>query len=466
MVKENTYDLIIIGSGPGGYVAAIRAAQLGLKTLIIEEKKLGGVCLNWGCIPTKALLRASEIKHIISDSKAYGINIDNSSDDWDLIIDRSRKVADKLSKGVEYLLKKNKIDVVYGFGTISGVGRVIVNDGTNKNLYIASNIILATGARPKNINGLLPDNKNIWSYKEAMIPDKKPESILIIGGGAIGVEFASFYNDFGTKVTIIEAQKHILPSEDIDVSIFVREKLEQDGIKILTNTKINKITSLKNMVNAEIIMEDGTTREEKFSKSIVSIGIESNIENIGLDTVNVKQENGRIITDHFGQTSEKGIFAIGDITGAPWLAHKASHEGINAANYISNPKEAIKHKKIIPGCTYSRPQVASIGLTEKKAKEIGLKIKVGVFPLLGNGKAIALGDSNGFVKTIFNEDNGELIGAHMVGPEVTELISTYAVAMQLEATEIDLFNTVFPHPTVSESIHESVLDAYDRAIHI
>jgi len=462
MVKENTYDLIIIGSGPGGYVAAIRAGQLGLKTAIIEESQLGGVCLNWGCIPTKALLRASEIKHLISVSKDFGIKVDNSSYDWKLIIDRSREVADKLSKGVKYLLKKNKIDVINGRGKISGVGRVIVND----NLYTASNIILATGARPKNINGLLSDSKNIWSYKEAMIPDKKPESILVVGAGAIGIEFASFYSDFGTEVTVIEAQNHILPNEDIDISVFVRDKLEQEGIKILTNTKIKTITSLKDKIDAEFIMQDGTLHKEKYSKSIVSIGIEANIKNIGLETVDVKQENGRIFTNHFGETSEKGIFAIGDITGAPWLAHKASHEGINAVNYIFNPKEVTNQKKIIPGCTYSRPQVASIGITEKKANELGVKVKIGVFPLHGNGKAIALGESNGFVKTIFNKDSGELIGAHMVGPEVTELISTYAIAMQLEATEMDLFNTVFPHPTVSEAIHESVLDAYDRAIHI
>ena len=466
MNKENSYDLIVIGSGPGGYVAAIRAGQLGLKTAIIEEGQLGGVCLNWGCIPTKALLRASEIKHILSESKGFGINIEKSTYDWKLVIARSREVAAKLSKGVEHLLKKNKIDVIKGRGILSGVGRVIVNDGNKDHLYISSNIILATGARPKNINGLLSDNKNIWSYKEAMIPDKKPESLLVVGAGAIGVEFASFYNDFGTKVTIIEAQNYILPSEDVDVSVFVKEKLEKDGIKILTNTKIKNIKSLKDEIDSEIIMNDGSIHKENYSKAILSIGIVANIENIGLDTVDIKQENGRIITDSFGQTSEKGIFAIGDITGAPWLAHKASHEGINAVNYIFSPKESIKHKKIIPGCTYSRPQVASIGLTEKKAKEEGLKLKIGMFPLLGNGKAIALGDSNGFVKTIFNEDNGELIGAHMVGPEVTELISTYAVAMQLEATEMDLFNTVFPHPTVSESIHESVLDAYDRAIHI
>ena len=466
MAKENSYDLIVIGSGPGGYVAAIRAGQLGLKTVIVEKEQLGGVCLNWGCIPTKALLRASEIQHILTESKKFGINVDKYSYDWKMIIDRSRKIADKLSTGVEYLLKKNKIDVISGHGKISGVGRVIVNNGLTENLYIASNIILASGARPKNINGLLSDNKNIWSYKEAMIPDKKPESIIVVGAGAIGVEFASFYNDFGTKVTIIEAQEHILPSEDIDVSLYVKEKLEQEGIKILTNTKINTITSLKNMVSAEIIKEDGTKHKEKYSKAILAIGIEANIENIGIETVNVKQENDRIVTDDFGQTSEKGIFAIGDLTGAPWLAHKASHEGINAVNYIFNPKEASKHKKIIPACTYSRPQVASIGMSEKMAKENSISIKVGKFPLIGNGKAIALGDSSGFVKTIFNKNTGELIGAHMVGPEVTELISTYAIAMQLEATEMDLFNTVFPHPTVSESIHESVLDAYDRAIHI
>jgi dihydrolipoamide dehydrogenase len=466
MTGNNSYDVIIIGSGPGGYVAAIRASQLGLKTAIIEKDKLGGICLNWGCIPTKALLRASEIKHILSETSDFGIKLEGINIDWKKVVSRSRKVSEQLSKGVDYLLKKNNVDIIYGEGKIAGNGRVTVKNKDDETLYTTSNIILATGARPKNIEGLKHDGKFIWSYKEAMIPQEKPDSILIVGAGAIGIEFASFYNDFGTKVTVIESQDRILPTEDKEISEFAKKSLLSSKIKILNSTKINKIVSDKNGILADYVDENGNRYEKKYSRAIMAIGINANIENIGIETVNIKTEDGKILTDNFNQTSEKGIFAIGDLTGAPWLAHKASHEGVNAVDFIHNPKISLKHKRIIPGCTYSRPQIASIGLTEEQAIEKKIKIKVGKFPLIGNGKAIALGNSDGFIKTIFNNETGELIGAHMIGPEVTELISTYCIAMQLEATELDFFDTIFPHPTVSESIHESVLDAYDRALHI
>ena len=466
MTNDKIYDVIIIGSGPGGYVAAIRASQLGLNTAVIEKDKLGGICLNWGCIPTKALLRASEINHIISETPDFGINVKNFSIDWKTIVSRSRKVSEQLSKGVDYLLKKNKVDIIIGEGRISGKGRVIVKNSDKETLYTTSNIILATGASPKKIKGLESDNKYIWSYKEAMVPEKRPDSILIVGAGAIGIEFASFYNDFGTEVTVVEAQEHILPSEDKEISMFAKKCFEDSKIKIFNNSKINYVKSNQKEVEAEFVDKLGKKHFKKYSRAIMAIGIDANIENIGLETVNIEIENGKVLTDRYNQTSEKGIFAIGDLTGAPWLAHKASHEGINAVNYIHNPNIKKKHNKIIPGCTYSRPQIASIGLTENEAIKKGIKIKVGKFPLIGNGKAIALGNADGFIKTIFSHETGELIGAHMIGPEVTELISTYSLAMQLEATELDLFDTIFPHPTVSESIHESVLDAYDRAIHI
>ena len=466
MRNDKIYDVIIIGSGPGGYVAAIRASQLGLNTAVIEKDKLGGICLNWGCIPTKALLRASEINHIISETPDFGINVKNFSIDWKTIVSRSRKVSEQLSKGVDYLLKKNKVDIIIGEGRISGKGRVIVKNSDKETLYTTSNIILATGASPKIIKGLESDNKYIWSYKEAMVPEKRPDSILIVGAGAIGIEFASFYNDFGTEVTVVEAQEYILPSEDKEISMFAKKCFEDSKIKIFNNSKINYVKSNQKEVEAEFVDKLGKKHFKKYSRAIMAIGIDANIENIGLETVNIEIENGKVLTDRYNQTSEKGIFAIGDLTGAPWLAHKASHEGINAVNYIHNPNIKKKHNKIIPGCTYSRPQIASIGLTENEAIKKGIKIKVGKFPLIGNGKAIALGNADGFIKTIFSHETGELIGAHMIGPEVTELISTYSLAMQLEATELDLFDTIFPHPTVSESIHESVLDAYDRAIHI
>ena len=462
----NNYDLIVIGSGPGGYVAAIRAAQLGLKVAIIERDKLGGICLNWGCIPTKALLKASELNYSLSKIEDFGIKINKPKYDWPKIISRTRKIASKLSLGVEHLLKKNKVEIIYGIGRIAGTGRVTVTKGKSNILYEAPNILIATGASAKYLPGIDSNSKNVWSYKEAMIPDEKPHKILIIGAGAIGVEFACFYNDFGSEVTLIELQKNILPSEDYEISILAKKYFEKSGIKIHVNTKLFELKSHSKVVNC-LLEHDGTSRKKyNFDKVILAVGIEANIDDIGLEHLNVEMKEGRILTDNYGVTSEQGIYAIGDVTGSPWLAHKASHEGIRCVEHICNPELLIKHKIIIPSCTFSRPQVASIGLTENEAKVKGYKVKIGKFPLSGNGKSIAMGSSDGLIKTIFNSVNGELIGAHMIGQEVTELISNYSIAMQLEATEEELFNIIFPHPTISESIHESVLNAFNRSLHI
>ena len=462
----NNYDLIVIGSGPGGYVAAIRAAQLGLKVAIIERDKLGGICLNWGCIPTKALLKASELNYSLSKIEDFGIKINKPKYDWPKIISRTRKIASKLSLGVEHLLKKNKVEIIYGIGRIAGTGRVTVTKGKSNILYEAPNILIATGASAKYLPGIDSNSKNVWSYKEAMIPDEKPHKILIIGAGAIGVEFACFYNDFGSEVTLIELQKNILPSEDYEISTLAKKYFEKSGIKIHVNTKLVELKSHSKGVNC-IIEHDGISKTKyNFDKVILAVGIEANIDDIGLEHLNVQMKDGRIITDNYGATSEQGIYAIGDVTGSPWLAHKASHEGVRCVEHICNPKLSIKHKIIIPSCTFSRPQVASIGLTENEAKVEGYKVKIGKFPLSGNGKSIAMGTPDGLIKTIFNSVNGELIGAHMIGHEVTELISNYSIAMQLEATEEELFNIIFPHPTISESIHESVLNAFNRSLHI
>ena len=464
----NTYDLIVIGSGPGGYVAAIRASQLGLKTLIVEKDRLGGICLNWGCIPTKALLRSADIENLLSEVENFGINIKQHAFEWNKVIERSRNVSNKLSEGVSFLLKKNKVDVVYGEGRLSGIGRVIVSNKDKKNiLYEAPNIILATGARPTIIKGLKPDNKNIWTYKDAMIPKILPKSLLVIGAGAIGAEFSSFYNDFGVDVTLVEFKDNILPMEDIEISSFVKEEFIKRGIKVLNNIKVTQLNSVKNSVKARLELPDGNYEEKSYSKAIVAIGIDANIDNLGINTVNISIKNNQIVTNAFGQTSETGIYAIGDITGAPWLAHKASHEAIRCVDNIINASNTSNYRNnVIPSCIYSRPQVASVGFTEEIAKEKKLEYKIGKFPLIGNGKALAIGDNSGFVKTIFNAKSGELLGAHMVGPDVTELVSIFSLAIKLEATELELINTVFPHPTISESIHESVLDAFDRAIHI
>ena len=461
----SNYDLIVLGSGPGGYVAAIRAAQLGLKAAIIEKEILGGICLNWGCIPTKALLKASELNYTLSKLDDFGINVIKPKYNWSKIVSRTRKVASKLSTGVGHLLKKNKIDIIYGMGSIAGQGRVIVNNNKKNVLHEAPNIIIATGARARTIPGI-KYNEHFWSYKEAMISDKKPEKLLIIGAGAIGVEFASFYNDFGSDVTLIEMQKNILPSEDLEISDLAKTYFEKSGIKVFVSTKAQDFKSNGNGVSCLLKNSGSIKKKHTFNKVIMAVGIEANVEDIGLENINLELDKGRIITDSCGATSEQGIYAIGDVTGPPWLAHKASHEGIRCVERIFDPNSTTNHRIIVPSCIYSRPQIASIGLTENGALEKGYKTKVGKFPLVGNGKSIAMGSSDGIVKTIFNKENGELLGAHMIGAEVTELISNYSIAMQLEATEDDLFNVIFPHPTVSESIYESVLNAFDRGLHI
>jgi dihydrolipoamide dehydrogenase len=469
----DTYDLIVLGSGPGGYVAAIRAAQLGMKVAIVEREKLGGICLNWGCIPTKALLRTSEIYHYLTHASAYGLTAERTGFDLARIVDRSRKVAGQLNAGVKGLMKKNKITVVEGEGTLTGKGGLkVVKDGKTTELQ-SKHIIVATGARARDLPFAKADGDKIWTYRHAMVPKEMPTRLLVIGSGAIGVEFASFYSDMGAEVTIVEMLDRILPVEDEEVSAFMHKALAKQGMKILTSSGVEKLEPGAGGVTATL--KGGDVRQ--FSHAIVAIGIVPNTEGIGLEALGVKTDRGHIATDGYGRTNVEGIYAIGDVTGPPWLAHKASHEGIVCVEAIA-AREAQKVTVTsdshlphpfetwnIPGCTYSRPQVASVGLTEAKAKEGGRAVKVGKFPFIGNGKAIALGEAEGFVKTVFDAKTGELLGAHMVGAEVTELIQGYAVARQLETTEEDLMHTIFPHPTLSEMMHESVLDAYGRAIH-
>ena len=462
-----SFDLVVLGSGPGGYVAAIRAAQLGLKTAIVEREALGGICLNWGCIPTKALLRTSEIYHYLTHAEAYGLKAEKPAFDLTKIVERSRKVAGQLNSGVKGLMKKNKVTVVEGEGTITGKGKLkVVKDGKTTELE-AKNIIVATGARARDLPFAKADGKRIWTYRHAMVPAEMPTNLLVIGSGAIGVEFASFYADMGAKVKIVEMLDRILPVEDADVSAFMTKALTKQGLTIMTSAGVEKLEAGAKSVKATIKDKDGKSATEEYSHVIVAVGIAPNTENVGLEALGVKTTKGHIDTDPYGRTNVEGIWAIGDVTGPPWLAHKASHEGVVAAEAIAGYKGVHPMDKgNIPGCTYSRPQVASVGLTEAKAKEAGHKVKVGNFPFIGNGKAIALGEAEGFVKTVFDETTGELLGAHMVGAEVTELIQGYVVARQLETTEAELMHTVFPHPTLSEMMHESVLSAYGRAIHI
>jgi dihydrolipoamide dehydrogenase len=463
----DTYDLIVLGSGPGGYVAAIRAAQLGLKTAIVEREKLGGICLNWGCIPTKALLRSSEIYHYISHADAYGLSVEKPTFDLAKIVERSRKVAGQLNSGVTGLMKKNKITVVTGDGKLAGKGKLsVTKDGATTELE-AKNIIIATGARARDLPFAKADGKRIWTYRHAMVPTEMPTKLLVIGSGAIGVEFASFYSDMGAEVTIVEMLDRILPVEDAEVSEFMTRALTKQKMTILTSAGVSKIESSAKSVKATIKGKDGKESVQEFSHVIVAVGIAPNVENIGLEDVGVEPDKRfHIKTDAYGRTNVEGIWAIGDVTGPPWLAHKASHEGVVAAEAIAGYKGVYPMDKgNIPGCTYSRPQVASVGMTEAQAKEGGRKVKVGKFPFIGNGKAIALGEAEGFIKTVFDEASGELLGAHMIGAEVTELIQGYVVGRQLETTEAELMHTVFPHPTLSEMMHESVLGAYGRAIH-
>jgi dihydrolipoamide dehydrogenase len=452
------FDLVIIGSGPGGYVAAIRAAQLGQKVAIVERERLGGICLNWGCIPTKALLRSSEIKHYMDNAAAYGLSAGAVGFDLKAVSERSRKVANQLNAGVKGLMKKNKVTVVEGVATLASATSVKVGERT----LAAKNVIVATGARARELPHLKADGERVWTYRHALVPPAMPTELLVIGSGAIGVEFASFYSDMGAKVTIVEMLDRIMPVEDEEVSAFMGKALKKQGMDIRTKASVEKLEVKPDGVVATI---NGET--QKFSHVIVAIGIAPNTENLGLEALGVAMDRGHIVTDEWCRTNVPGLWAIGDVTGAPWLAHKASHEGIVAVEKIAGESHAHPmDKSNIAGCTYSRPQVASVGLSEAKAKAAGHEVKVGRFPYIGNGKAIALGETEGFVKTVFDAKTGALLGAHLVGAEVTELIQGFLIARQCEATEAELMATIFPHPTLSEMMHESVLDAYGRVLHI
>ncbi len=467
-MADTSFDVVIIGAGPGGYVTAIRAAQLGMKTAVVEKKHLGGICLNWGCIPTKALLRSAEILDYMNNAEAYGLKADGVSFDLAKIVERSRGVSAQLSKGVGFLLKKNKVTVIDGEAKLNGPGKIDVsNDGKALPSLTAKHIIVATGARPRAMPGLEADGKLVWSYFEALVPDKMPKSLLVIGSGAIGIEFASFYRSLGAEVTVVEVMPQILPVEDPEIAEIARKQFEKHGMKILSGAKVAKLDKAKDSVTATIETSDGKTESITVDRVISAVGVVGNIENIGLETTKIKTDRGCIVADEYSRTDEVGIYAIGDVAGPPMLAHKAEHEGVICIEKIAGlPNVHPINKGRIPGCTYCHPQVASVGLTEAKAKEAGHDVKVGRFPFMGNGKAIALGEPDGMVKTVFDTKTGELLGAHLVGTEVTELIQGFVIAMGLETTEEDLMHTVFPHPTLSEMMHESVLDAYDRAIHI
>ena len=466
-MAETSFDLIVVGGGPGGYVAAIRAAQLGLKTAVVEREHMGGICLNWGCIPTKALLRTSEVYGLIKHADAYGLSVKDVSFDPKKIVERSRKVASQLSNGVSMLMKKNKITVFDGTAKLAGAGKLAVamKDKSNATLSY-KNVILATGARARQLPGLETDGKLVWSYKEAMVPPEFPKSLLVIGSGAIGIEFASFYRTMGAEVTVCEVLDRILPVEDAEVSAFAKRAFEKQGMKILTSATVSNLKKGANNVTATITVGD-KAQEITVDRVISAVGIVGNVENIGLEGTKVKVEKTHIVIDQWGFTGEPNVYAIGDVAGPPWLAHKAMHEGVLVVEKIAGKKGVHPMKtENIPGCTYCQPQVASIGLTEAAAKAKGLELKVGKFPFIGNGKAIALGEPEGFIKTIFDARTGELLGAHMIGAEVTELIQGYSIAKTLETTEAELLATVFPHPTLSEMMHESVLAAYGRTLHI
>ena len=469
-MAETSFDLIVIGGGPGGYVTAIRAAQLGGKVALVEREHLGGICLNWGCIPTKALLRTSEIYHYLTHAGDYGLSVKEPGFDLGKVVKRSRKVAGRLNAGVKHLLKKNKVTVFDGHGRLDGTKGAarkvhVAKDGKAVADITATNVILATGARARELPGLEADGKLVWTYKEAMVPEVMPKSLLVIGSGAIGIEFASFYRTLGAEVTVVEVLPRVLPVEDEEISAFAHKAFEKQGMTLMTGATVKALKKGKDSV-AATIETNGKASELTVDRVISAVGIVGNVEELGLEGTKVKVEKTHVVTDLWMATGEPNVYAIGDLTGPPWLAHKASHEGIICVEKLAglNSVHPLDVRRI-PGCTYCHPQVASIGLTEAKARETGRKLKVGRFPFAGNGKAIALGEDQGLVKTIFDEKTGELLGAHMVGAEVTELIQGYAVAMQLETTETDLMHTVFPHPTLSEMMHESVLDAYGRVIH-
>src|SRR5215210_3108322 len=468
----DTYDLIVLGSGPGGYVAAIRSAQLGLKTAIVERELLGGICLNWGCIPTKALLRSAEVFHQIKHAEAYGLSAGQAGFDLAKVVARSRAVAKQLNQGVTHLMKKNKIAIVMGEGKLAGKGKLSVTADGKTTELAAKHIIVATGARARDLPFAKADGKRIWTYRHAMTPPEMPSELLVIGSGAIGIEFASFYADLGAKVTVVEMLDRVVPVEDAEVSDQLAKSLKKQGLTVHTSAAVESLTADAKGVAAKIKTSDGKSAEQRFSHAIVAVGIAPNTENVGLEALGVKTTKGHIDTDPMCRTNVPGIWAIGDVTAPPWLAHKASHEGVTAAEAIAKElgnKDARPHATNpmnIPGCTYCRPQVASVGLTEAAAKEKGHEVKVGRFPFIGNGKAIALGEVEGFVKTVFDAKTGELLGAHMIGAEVTELIQGYAIGKTAELVEQDFIASVFPHPTLSEMMHESVLAAFGRVIHI
>ena len=459
------YDMIVIGAGPGGYVAAIKGAQLGLKVAIVEREHMGGICLNWGCIPTKAMLRSSEIFHLMNRAGEFGLSADNINYDLEAVVKRSRGVASKLNAGIGHLLKKNKVDTFMGDASIASKNTVSIQTVNGSETLQGKNIILATGARARELPGLEADGDLVWTYKAALTPRRMPKKLLIIGSGAIGIEFASFYNTLGADTTVVEVMDHILPVEDEEISAFAKKSFINQGMKIIEKANVKKLDRQKEKVIAHIEI-DQVLEKHEFDTVISAVGIVGNIENIGLETLKIKEERGHVLTDKFCRTNVEGVYAIGDLTAPPWLAHKASHEGVMVAELIAGKNPHSIKPESIAGCTYCYPQIASVGYTEAVAREKGYDIKVGRFPFVGNGKAIALGESEGLVKTIFDAKTGELLGAHMVGAEVTEMIHGYVVSRQLETTEQDLMNTVFPHPTLSEMMHESVLDAYDKAIHI
>jgi dihydrolipoamide dehydrogenase len=455
-----------VGGGPGGYVAAIRAAQLGLKTALVEANHLGGICLNWGCIPTKALLRSAEMYHHMKHADEFGIVVKDISFDFEKIVARSRSIAGQLSGGIKHLLKKNKITVFDGYGTLAGNSRldVALTSGGNTQL-LGNHIILATGARARVITGLEPDGQVVWTYKEAMTPKSLPKTLLVVGSGAIGSEFASFYQTMGCQVTLVEMLDRVVPVEDAEVSAHVQKQFEKQGIKVITNAAVKALDKGTDSVTATIEI-NGVAEKHTFDRAIMAVGVVGNVENLGLEKTKVQVERGQIVTDGYGRTAELGVYAIGDVAGAPWLAHKASHEGIICIEKLAGlPNIHPLKKENIPGCTYCNPQIASVGLTEAKAVEAGFEVKVGRFPFKANGKAIAMGETEGFVKTVFNAKTGELLGAHMVGAEVTEMIQGFVIAKTNELTEAELMHTVFPHPTMSEMMHEAVLDAYGKVVH-
>jgi len=461
-----SYDMIVIGAGPGGYVAAIRAAQLGLKVAIVEREHMGGICLNWGCIPTKAMLRSAEVFHLMHRAKDFGLSAEGISYDLDAVVKRSRGVAKQLNSGVGHLMKKNKVDVVMGDARLPAKGRVSVKtkDGTEE--LTAKNIVLAVGARARELPGLEADGDLVWTYKHALVPPRMPKKLLVIGSGAIGIEFASFYNTLGAETTVVEVQDRILPVEDAEIAAFAKKSFVKQGMKIMEKAMVKQLDRGKGTVTAHI-ETGGKIEKHEFDTVISAVGIVANTDGLELEKLGAKLDRSFVVTDEYCRSGAEGLFVIGDATNGPWLAHKASHEGVMVAEVIAGKNKVHPVKpESIAGCTYCQPQIASVGWTEAEAKEKGYKIRVGRFPFIGNGKAIALGEPEGMVKTIFDDKTGELLGAHMVGAEVTELIQGYVVGRQLETTEEDLMETVFPHPTLSEMMHESVLDAYDRVIHI